>query len=60
MSPALSGSSALQRVKLSDALEIYNGIRKERGEEGKGRGGGGGRERRKLHIGVRHEVLRTL
>ena len=62
MSPALSGSSALQRVKLSDALEICNKIRKERGEEGKGRGGGGGggRGRRKLHIGVSHEVLRTL
>ena len=26
MSPTLSGSSALQRVKLSDALKIRNGI----------------------------------
>ena len=26
MSPAFSGSSALQRVKLSDMLEIRNGI----------------------------------
>ena len=46
MSLALSGSSALEYVKLSDALEICNEVRKERGErgreeEGEGDGGGG-------------------